>query len=56
MLRDSIDMVVQQRSDIGYMKDSLGTTCRISLTISHGRMVNLARKETIIIGPPAGGC
>ena len=55
MLRDSIDMVFQQRSDFGYMKDSLGTTCRISLTISHGRIDNLAKKETITIGPPARG-
>ena len=34
MLRDSIDMIFRQRSDSRYTKDLLGTTYRISLTIS----------------------
>ena len=45
-------MVFKQRPDIGYTENSSGTTCRISLTISSGIMDNLAKKETIIIGPP----
>ena len=54
MLRDSIDMVFKQRSDFGYRKDPLGTTCRISLTTSSRKNGYLA-KEIIMIGPPAGG-
>ena len=34
MPRDSFEMVFKQSSDFGYTKDSSGTTCRISLTIS----------------------
>ena len=53
MLQDSIDMVFKQRSDFGYTKDSSETTYRKVLQFPHGRMVNLAKKEAITIGPPA---
>ena len=43
-----------QGPDFGYRKDPLGTTCRISLTISSRKNGYLA-KEIIKIGPPAGG-
>jgi hypothetical protein len=43
----------KQRPDCGYTNDPSGATYKISLTISLGRMSNLVKKETIIIGPPA---
>ena len=53
MLRDSNDMVFQARSDFEYTKDPSGTTYKISNTIPHGRMANLAEQDTITIGPLA---
>ena len=44
----------QSRPDFGYRKDPLGTTCRISLTISSRKNGYLA-KENTMIGPPARG-
>ena len=53
MLRDSIDMVFKQRSDFGYTKDPSGYLIKQGIQFPHGKMVNLVKKETITIGPPA---
>ena len=55
MLRDSIDMVFKQGHTLDTQRIHQEHLIEYVLQFPDGRMANLAKKETITIGPPGRG-